>query len=473
MRWLAFLACALLATLLPNAPTCAADIPVTSRIIQFSDPHFNPMDDPKLVDALAHAEPGQWPAILERTADRMIGHYGKDPGWTLIRSGLDAMREAEPRPELIMILGDFLAHRFRQQFNASATDHSDAAYHDFVRKTMAFMAQEILRRFPSTPIIAAIGNNDSDCGDYQLEPGGPFLKDTLPIARRMLGNSVPEGFDAGWTATGNYSVRHPTVPDLRVVFVNSVYFSSNYRDTCGHAGGADPAEATMRFLTAQLDAAQAAGERVWLIYHIPPGADAYATLHRASCPANPVMMWRPEYQSAFDELMQRYRTTVLASFAGHTHMDEFRLIGPADAYDAFTLVTPAISPIDGQNPGFQIIEHNAAGRLLDRDTYYLANLATAGANERPNWKLEYGFDAKWNLHSIDLLSLTELNHRLATDPADRALWTSIFPVANPSLWRLKPGEQSPPEPVFRDYFCTESAVGTDAFRQCYCGEAAK
>ena len=55
-------------------------------------------------------------------------------------------------------------------------------------------------------------------------------------------------------------------------------------------------------------------------------------------------------------------------------MDEFRLIGPADAYDGFTLVTPAISPIFGQNPGFQIIEHNAAGRLLDRDTYYLANL---------------------------------------------------------------------------------------------------
>lgn len=473
MRWLAVLACALLAILLPDATMRAAEVPSTSRILLFSDPHFNPMDDPKLVEALAHADPEQWPAIFERTTDRMTGHYGKDPGWALIRSALDAMQHAEPHPNLVMILGDFLGHRFRQQFDASAADHSDAAFHDFVRKTMAFTAQEIVRRFPATPIVAAIGNNDDDCGDYQLEPDGPFLKDTLPIVRRMLGGSVPDGFDAGWAATGNYSIRHPTVPDLRIVFANSIYFSRNYRDTCGHAGGADPAEATMRFLTAQLDAAQSAGDKVWLIYHIPPGADAYATLHDGSCPANPVMMWRPQYQAAFDALMRRHTTTVLASFAGHTHMDEFRLIGSADAYDGFILVTPAISPIFGQNPGFQIIEHNAAGRLLDRDTYYLANLATAGAGERPDWKIEYGFDARWNLRGIDLLTLTELNHRLATSPADRALWTSIFPVANPGLWHLKPGEQSPPEPIFRDYFCTGSAVGTEAFRQCYCGEAAK
>ncbi len=390
MRWLAVLACALLATMLPRATVRAADMPGTSRIVLFSDPHFNPMDDPSLVDTLAHADPEQWPAILERTTDRMTGHYGKDPGWALLRSALDAMQSAEPHPGLLMVLGDFLAHRFRRQFDASATDHSDAAYRDFVRKTMAFIAQEMLRRFPATPILAAIGNNDADCGDYQLEPDGPFLHDMLPIIRRMLDGNVPDGFDAGWTATGNYGVRHPTVPDLRIVFVNSIYFSREYRNTCdGHAAGADPADATMRFLTAQLAAAQAAGEKVWLIYHIPPGADAYATLHNGSCPDGPVMMWRPEYQAAFDALMHRYATTVLANFAGHTHMDEFRLIGPADAYDAFTLVTPAISPIFGQNPAFEIIEHNAAGRLLDRSTYYLANLATAGAKELPDWKVEY------------------------------------------------------------------------------------
>ena len=473
MRWVAVLACALLAALLPNAAVRAQEAQSVSRVVLFSDLHFNPMDDPKLVDALAHAEPEQWPAIFARTTDRMTGHYGKDPGWALIRSALDAMHDAEPHPALVMILGDFLGHRFRPQFDASATDHSDAAFHDFVRKTMAFMGEEIVRRFPATPIIPAIGNDDDVCGDYQLEPNGPFLKDTLPTMRRMLGARVPDGFDAAWTATGNYSVRHPTVPDVRIVVVNSVYFSRNYKNSCGAKAAADPAAATMGFLTAQLDAAQAAGDKVWLIFHIPPGADAYATLHNGSCPTAPLMMWRPEYQAAFDTLMHGHAATVLASFAGHTHMDEFRLIGPADAYDAFTLVTPAISPIFGQNPGFEIIEHNAAGRLLDRDTYYLANLATAGATERPDWKVEYGFDARWNLRGIDLLTLTELNHRLATDPADRVLWTSIFPVANPSLWHLKHGEESPPEPVFRDYFCAESAVGTEAFRQCYCGEGAK
>ena len=166
------------------------------------------MDDPKLVDALAHADPEQWPTILERTTDRMTGHYGKDPGWALVRSALDAMRRAEPHPTLLMVLGDFLAHRFRPQFDANATDHSDAAFRDFVRKTMAFMTQELSRRFPTTPIVAAIGNDDDVCGDYR-RPGGPFLKDTLPIVRRMLDGEIPDGFDAGWTATGNYSVGTP------------------------------------------------------------------------------------------------------------------------------------------------------------------------------------------------------------------------------------------------------------------------
>jgi hypothetical protein len=52
------------------------------------------------------------------------------------------------------------------------------------------------------------------------------------------------------------------------------------------------------------------------------------------------------------EVAEGYSNTIVASFAGHTHMDDFRLIGGREGRYAFALITPAVSPIFGQNPGF-------------------------------------------------------------------------------------------------------------------------
>jgi hypothetical protein len=67
-------------------------------------------------------------------------------------------------------------------------------------------------------------------------------------------------------------------------------------------------------------------------------------------------MWKPEYARRFLVLLDRFPNTLTASFAAHTHMDEFRLIGHGDHMRSFTLSTPGISPIFGQNPGFHVHE---------------------------------------------------------------------------------------------------------------------
>jgi sphingomyelin phosphodiesterase acid-like 3 len=97
-------------------------------------------------------------------------------------------------------------------------------------------------------------------------------------------------------------------------------------------------------LEGELAAAKQAQEPVWLVYHIPPGIDGYATLRRGACPGTMIPMWAEAYAEPFHSLLRRYTETVAASFAGHTHMDDFRLIGDADGHFAFTLVTPAVSP---------------------------------------------------------------------------------------------------------------------------------
>src|SRR5256885_15867828 len=84
---------------------------------------------------------------------------------------------------------------------------------------------------------------------------------------------------------------------------------------------------TLAGLEAELAEAREARERVGLVYHIPPGIDGYATLRRGSCPGAMIPMWDQAHAAAFLALLKRYAGTVTASFAGHTHMDDFRLIG--------------------------------------------------------------------------------------------------------------------------------------------------
>ena len=170
-----------------------------------SDLHFDPMADPKLVNRLAAAEPGQWRAVLESSDDTSLGQYGRDSNWMLLRSALRQMAETLPNPVFVIVSGDFLAHGFRRTFDAAASDHSDAAYRVFVRKTMQFLAQQLRQSFPAAPILPALGNNDDVCGDYQLQPGGPFLADALPILHTLLGGDAT-GIDQNWTSYGNYSM---------------------------------------------------------------------------------------------------------------------------------------------------------------------------------------------------------------------------------------------------------------------------
>src|SRR5438105_11581410 len=126
---------------------------VAGQVLVISDLHFDPMADPRLVDQLAAAEPEQWSAVLDNSSDRSLGRYGRDSNWMLLRSALRQMAETLPKPAFVLISGDFLAHGFRQEFDAAAKDHSDAAYRVFVRKTMQFLGLQLEQYFPATPIL--------------------------------------------------------------------------------------------------------------------------------------------------------------------------------------------------------------------------------------------------------------------------------------------------------------------------------
>jgi sphingomyelin phosphodiesterase acid-like 3 len=457
---------AMILTLAPMAAGTAGPTPA-GQFLLLSDIHFNPMADPSLVDRLAAGSPAEWPAILDAAADKSLGRYGADTNWHLLHSALEKMGAALPHPTFVLITGDFLAHHFRDQFNAVARDHSDPAFRGFVDKTMRFLALEIEAVFPNTPILPALGNNDEVCGDFKLQPGGPFLTDMLPVLRGLVGGGAVRDLEPDWTRYGNYSATVPGVRGVRLIFANTVFFSRRYRNTCGAAGGDDPGSATLAWLEAELTAAKRAHQRVWLAFHVPPGIDGFATWRQGACPDRIIPMWADTYAQPVYALLRRYADTVVAAFAGHTHMDDFRLIGDAKGNFAFALITPAVSPIFGQNPAFRTVTYDSVGGIIDQATYDLTNLSETGARTPPKWQLEYTFTREWRLPRVDLASLERLHATITTVPEDRALWRTLFPVSSLVYWPQNHGGAD----ETRAYDCAEGHVFIADYRQCWCGGA--
>jgi hypothetical protein len=458
---------ALLVALLASSLLSAQERP--GRFIALSDLHLDVFADPILVDGLADADPVQWAQILGRATHDRYGHYRRDATWPLVESALDQMRAVEPDPPFVILTGDLFAHEFRKKFEASAARRSEDDYRAFVRKTLKFLSFEIMRRFPGKPVFLSLGNEDSDCGDYRLAPDGGFLHDSLAAAAELAGIGDDPVFRSGWLAGHGYDIANRAIPKLRIVSVNSVFLSVRYRDTCGGLAPASLGDAVLTWLTERLGAARQAGEKVWLLFHIPPGADPYATVRNGGCPAGLTPMWAEGYASQFVDLLRDHADIVTATFAGHTHMDEFRVIGRDGRIHGFTLNTPGISPIFGQNPGFHVYSYGASGELVDRETWYTDDFATVARDAKPTWRREYRFSERWSMPGLNTATLSELADRIGNDERARAAWFSIYPVGRTAMWRVPGGVASLPAETFRAYDCAMRHTDAAAYRRCLCG----
>ena len=434
-------------------------------VLVLTDIHFNPLADKSLAEPLAAAPAEEWPGILDRGRER-LSNYSEDSDWKLLRAALAEVR-AQKKPDVVFIAGDFLVHSFRDIFNSSVGAHDDAAYRRFVAKTMRFLALELESAVPKTPILPALGNNDSNCGDYAIRPGGAFLGDTEAIVAGMIGPSLIAGparedFAQSWSALGSYAVDDPALPRLRVIALNDNYFSTHYRNSCGGEGDGNPARATLAWLGRALADAVAAQRQVILLYHIPPGTDAFATARRDSCPVAPVPLLAEPYASELHALMLRYRATIVADIAGHLHTDAFRVLRDRDRPFGFVMIAPAISPIFGQNPSFRRFTLGEDGAITAVSTYYLANLGDAVAGAAPQWRAEASFEQSWNLPRFDGAGLETLYRRLGSSEAAQQRWTELYGVQGPASAAV----------TLQNFSVYRCSVGSDQsadFARCLCG----
>ena len=428
-----------------------------------SDIHFDPFYDPALVEKLIQTKYTEWKTVFSSSTIKRYSPYGKDTNYPLLNSALQQAAQVAKDAEFVIISGDFLSHHFNEDFYTHSGSTNPNALHAFINKTIAFVAMMLSESFPNIPIYPVVGNNDSYCGDYQIQPAGEFLKATTGHWNVLLKNQVnTNAFLKTFPVGGYYTVLPQEQSTHRLIALNTIFWSFKYQNSCGNQKD-DPGQAQLQWLDTQLQQAAAKKEKVWLVYHIPPGVNPYATIH-----ANPteqlnniVSFWDAEYTKGYMDLMKTYSSSIVLSLVGHIHMDNFELVREKVTTNPISYVhfTPSISPIFGNNPGFELVTYDAdTFTLVDYETHYLdLDAKTTGRK----WKPEYRFSKAYDQTSISPTSLQAIYQQMQKSIGnDRKNYIQYYNVDNTASPKINENNW----PV---YWCAIGNITESQFRSCY------
>lgn len=428
------------------------------------DIHFNPLHQPGPGAALLATDTRDWPSSFAAFPGPM-SHHGEDTNYPLLASALAAIADKAAQVDFAIIGGDLLAHRFEHKAaEALSASERSASVRVLAQRTSIFVVDALADAMPDKPIFLALGNNDSDCGDYEIEPGGGYLAATRETVRRLAGpERLTDDFDQTYGAGGYYAARHPTQAGTLILVLNDVLWSAKYRDACGGEGEA-AGQAMLTWFADRLAQAKAAGGKVWLVHHIPWGIDPYATLHARAdtCPASVVPFLNDAFAAEFVALLRTYADTIVLSLSGHIHFDSYRLLvdaqGQAVAVDK---IGPGISPIFGQNPGFEVFSYDpGTGLPTDIATYYIANLPeTSSSTAAGDWRLEYTFREAYAQKSFSPAAVESIWNALPGMGATTDTFRRLYNVSRGAL----------DADTLPAYLCAIGYLDPQAFTSCYCG----
>ena len=442
-----------------------------------SDIHFEPFRDPGKAAQLAAAPATEWDTILSSPAsadaaaqwtklDQACPTRGADTSYVLYQSSLHAIHAQASGAKFVILSGDLIAHSFSCKFAAVFPKATPADYRAFVEKTIAYVLANLRAALPGVPVYAALGNNDSDCSDYQLDANSAFLKESGEVFAADLHGAEQTQALKDFAAGGYYSVSLPApVENARLLVLDDLFMSERYQ-TCGGKADAAPAAAQIVWLKQQLDEARDKKEKVWVMAHIPPGVDSYSTARKWKelCGGGKPKMFLSS--EALPEVLADYGDVVQLAIFAHTHMDEVRLLMPAKAAEAQKPVAvkmvASISPIDGNNPSFTVATVDPAHAILeDYRVIAASNQSGIGAS----WSEEYDFAKTYHESAFTAATVESL---IAGFKADAAAQSS----ASQSYLRyyMTGVDMRMLALIWEPYVCSLTNAASDAYRECVCGK---
>ncbi|MFI5397762.1 MAG: hypothetical protein ACHQ9S_19680 [Candidatus Binatia bacterium] len=434
-----------------------------------SDIHFNPLMDQTIVDSLAQAPASRWDSIFATSTQTACATYNQDTNFALLQSALAAMRQRVPNPDIIFVSGDLLVHEFQTFFNATATDHSQAAYATFVNKTEQYLAMKLSQTFPNAQIAPTLGDWDTASGTTASYAGPDFLASYASAWNAAVNRrgGAPD-FQTTFSAGGYYSTTFPVDPRGRLIVLYTQPWAAECTSGCApDAGTLGPVE--LQWLTAQLADARSHGQRVWLLGHIPPGIDANSTAQNSakgtSCSAAIVPFWADVYSSQLYALFTEYRDVLAFGIFAHEHYDDFRVARDSSGSVLFGMkLVPSVTPLHN-NPAFvQFAYDPAAGVISDTTTWYLTNLSSAPTATSAVWGSEYSFDATYGQTAFDSRGAAGAVAQILTQPSARSSYANYYPTLDPA--GEPPGGLTP----FSAWGCALNNLTVTDYSACYCAQ---
>ncbi len=402
---------------------------VNHRLISVSDIHFNPYQDSITVAQLVKSPADSWEDIFAQMQNKNLPKYNEECNPILFDLLLKSISKKKDGISAVLFTGDILCHDFNDQYTKYTGSVDVKDRNAFIYKTMSYVSMKMRKELGQLPIYFTLGNNDSYRGDYTLLDDGEFLKNTSDLFYDNFINprndyNEDSQFKETYSRHGYYTVHNPIVTKGRIIGLNTNFFSMNNSDSIS---ATSPAAVELNWLEEQFKTAEANAEKLWILLHIPPGVNVYSTEHRSKTKELQVyLQWKAPYNQRYLSLIKRYHKNITASFAGHTHMDDFRLIydktsGSKKALN-FIHITPSVSPVFGNNPVFQILTvDNEAGTLNESVTYHVdLSAAQADFNNEYSYKTVYGF-------SPDLDGLNHIYPNLLSNTEWRKNYISFYP----------------------------------------------
>jgi sphingomyelin phosphodiesterase acid-like 3 len=484
-----------------SVPALAAPAPPPATIpaLFLSDIHLDPYSDPAKVPLLNAAPAENWAAIFatpdsitEAADSAALQHScpvrGVDTNDHVWQSSLHAIHTNAARVQFVTISGDLLAHQFDCKYKTLLPAATHADYLAFTEKTVRYIVTSLQQALPATPIYVGMGNNDSGCTDYALDAThDDFLARIAPIVAQALPASLPqpdrEAILRDFSTGGYYNVPLAKVPHTRLLVLDDLFLSTKYA-TCSGKPDPAPAAAQLAWLQAQLSAAREHNDKVWVLGHIPPGVNLYASARAVMslCSgAKPQMFLGSE---KLEEILAANADIIRLALFGHTHSDEMRLLTqePAAAGAPHLAsemweddhgtptgvplkIVASITPVNGNRPTFTVARINPTSAKLADYTVFIASNLTGVAT---TWSPEYTYSTTYHQPAFDGPALRKLIAGFQADP------TAATPASDAYLRNYFPGDVSSIiKFAWPQYACSLNHDSAAAFSACACATTQK
>jgi hypothetical protein len=271
----------------------------------------------------------------------------------------------------------------------------------------------------------------------------------------LLDGADPSVFTRTYCAGGYYKAQ-PSPSKVLFVCLNTVLFSVHWSSK----GAEDAPIKQLDWLEQTLADASLQGKKVWILMHVPPGADVFGTVSTYMDESGRIwdaaMLWKKEYQERFLKIIRAYGDIIEASFAGHTHMDEYRItLEQGHERSETILFSPSISPQFGNNPAFRVFTLSTA----DWDLLDYRSIAFPFGIPDPAFETCYLFSAAYHLNTPLEPALAELLPKLVIDEGRREKYIHFYysghDAANPITKTDWPA-----------YWCAISSMSKDDYIGC-------